>query len=590
MVKTGRRDIDLPYFTDEGKFRPFWLATEIMKEHRFATHKQSNEIYAYNNGFYQPKGEIIIAEQSQQKLQEYVSTSRVNETVEVIRRATYQPPEKFDNPRRLITVENGLLDVKTKELTPHTPDIIHLSKINATYNPTKTCKKIQRFILEIINPSDLPVIQEMFGYCLLKDYPLAKAFMFLGSGENGKSTLLNLFSVFLGEENIATPSLQTLLENRFASIELYGKLANVHADLPEKTLEHTGVFKMLTGKDIIHGEKKYRDPISFRNYAKLLYSANQLPSTNDRSLAFFRRWIIIEFPNQFPEGAKGTKSNILDTLTTKEELSGLLNWALEGLQRLLQHQQFSNTKSRKEIEARWIMQTDSLRAFCDFALERRNGMYIDKEDLWSNAYTTFCDEHNIFTVKKGNMTSRLPTIIPYTHETRPTIDGKRVRCWENVGFTDEFLMEFEPIIDDVKAYAMIQGRYHLMTRVSWRKLQSFGQLSNKVDDEVSSVQDVRLLSTKLYAKKIVNSKKVVPHKSDRLDGSDGSINRQPIKYRQIPPAEPCPSCLKHPVEYEVMLDNENILRRCPACFLTLSVGNSRPFERIIKNIESDKHE
>src|SRR5208283_2759033 len=94
-------------------------------------------------------------------------------------------------------------------------------------------------------------------------------------------------------------------------------------------------FKMLTGGDSIGTEKKFKDEYSFVNYAKLIFSANKPPKVTDEdSYAFWRRWILIEFPNQFGDDKKDPE--ILNKLTAEAELSGLLNWALEGLARLRQ--------------------------------------------------------------------------------------------------------------------------------------------------------------------------------------------------------------------------------------------------------------
>ncbi|KXB01878.1 hypothetical protein AKJ43_02955 [candidate division MSBL1 archaeon SCGC-AAA261D19] len=165
----------------------------------------------------------------------------------------------------------------------------------------------------------------------------------------------------LGKENVSSPSLHDLLKNRFAKAELYGKLANIHADIPNKALgTTTGPFKMLTGQDQIYAEKKHKDGFHFVNYAKLLFSANEIPERGDELRAFFRRWIIVDFPFKFVDNPdpnnefeKEKNPNLLEELTTKEELSGFLNWALKGLQRLLDRGEFALDKSVEERSEIW---------------------------------------------------------------------------------------------------------------------------------------------------------------------------------------------------------------------------------------------
>ena len=442
MVESGRDKSKLPYFTNDknSKFVPMWLAQDIMTDYHFATHMDSEELFVYEEGIYKPKGEMIVREESQKRLKDFVKNHYVNETVKAVKRQNHTPSERFNNPSDCLAVQNGLLDVKEQELKDFDPEHIHLAKINAKYNPEANCQEIKKFIKDIVHDEDVKLIQEMFGYCLLRGYPIAKAFMLLGSGANGKSTLLELLGIFLDEENVANPSLQILLDNRFSRIELYGKLANIHADLSSEKLEETGSFKMLTGGDLIRGEKKYQDAVKFHNYAKLIYSANELPKTTDRTKAFFRRWIIVEFPYTFPETNDDTDTSLPESLVNEESLAGLLNWALEGLERILENEQFTHTTSRDEIEQKWIRETDSLRAFLDTAVETKTDAWTAKEDFY-NLYKKFCSEHNIYNVKKGQVTKRLPTLLPSVGQCRPELDGDRVYCWENLEIDESFIKE-----------------------------------------------------------------------------------------------------------------------------------------------------
>ena len=229
----------------------------------------------------------------------------------------------------LLCVGNGILNLSTKELQPHTPKKIFLNKIPVDYNPAADCPRIKQFFNEVCYEEDIPILQELFGYCLYRSYPIHKAAMFLGEGSNGKSVTINLLRKFLGHENVSSKELRELINDRFAVVELYGRLANVCADISPDALKRTGIFKALTGGDLITGARKFKGSFSFVNYAKLIFSANKLPMSPDKSYAFYRRWILISFPNTF-EG-ENRNPNILEEISTPEELSGLLNWALEGL-------------------------------------------------------------------------------------------------------------------------------------------------------------------------------------------------------------------------------------------------------------------
>jgi len=196
VSEVSKEKSDLPFFRDDGKFVPLWMAKSIMNDYHFVTHEDSEELYVYDGGIYEAKGEMIVKQEAQKRLGEYVKTHYINESVEAIRRANYTPSEKFNNPKNWIVVENGVLNINTRELKEHSPEHIHLAKIPWKYDPDADCPKIKQFVSEVVNEDDVKLVQEMFGYCLLKDYPFAKAFMLLGSGANGKSTLLKLLERF----------------------------------------------------------------------------------------------------------------------------------------------------------------------------------------------------------------------------------------------------------------------------------------------------------------------------------------------------------------------------------------------------------
>jgi len=124
------------------------------------------------------------------------------------------------------------------------------------------------------------------------------------------------------------------VSDRFAKADLYGKMANIGGDLPAKDLSDTAAFRNLTGGDDNRAQEKYRNAFNFRNKAKMFFSANVLPRSPDDTYAYYSRWILLEFLNIF-DPRSGTGDPDLDSkLQTPEELSGLLNIALAGLDRL----------------------------------------------------------------------------------------------------------------------------------------------------------------------------------------------------------------------------------------------------------------
>lgn len=206
----------------------------------------------------------------------------------------------------LVPLNNGVYDLAKGELRPYTMEDHFFAKLPVTYDPEAKCPNISKFLEEVCSIRDKSTLIEYAGYCLYRRYLIHKALILLGEGANGKTTFINLIKSFLGPENCSHETLQELNEVRFARAELYQKYANLFADLPGDRLFKTGVFKAVTGGDPISAERKFQNPFSFTNYAKLIFSANKLPATIDDTDAFFRRWLIVEFLNKF-EGDKADK-------------------------------------------------------------------------------------------------------------------------------------------------------------------------------------------------------------------------------------------------------------------------------------------
>jgi phage/plasmid primase, P4 family, C-terminal domain len=215
---------------------------------------------------------------------------------------------------------------------------------------------------------DWLLLFEIIGYCLLPAYPMHKAFMLIGTGANGKSTYLTLVRRILGNHNVVSISLQELNEYKFATASLFGKLANIYADLPSKPLFHTGTFKILTGEDSITAARKFKDSIQFNNVAKLIFSTNQLPDTKDLSPAFFDRWVIIEFPNRFER--RVSNEQFIDENFNEKEIKKIIALGIFAILLALKRGSFSE-KKEGAIKEKWLRLSDSTYAFIQDMIKER---------------------------------------------------------------------------------------------------------------------------------------------------------------------------------------------------------------------------
>jgi putative DNA primase/helicase len=183
---------------------------------------------------------------------------------------------------------------------------------------------------------------------------------------------------------------------------------NSCADLPATIMQDTGDFKKLTAFDTISAQRKFGHPFQYHNYAKLIFSANEVPESKDQTDAFFKRWIIVDFPYKFVIGLKEEeiKDNlrvadpkIIEKITTKQELEGLLRVSLFRLKQLISNGCYSVNPPVSEIKQRYLIKSNSAVVFIETELvdsipeeQKNNSNYepvVEKEFLWDE-YLAFC--------------------------------------------------------------------------------------------------------------------------------------------------------------------------------------------------------
>ena len=176
-------------------------------------------------------------------------------------------------------------------------------------------------------------------------------------------------------------------ESYLSLSELFGKLANIFADLPSKSVDDNGMFKALTGEDSITAERKNKDPFGFRPYARLLFYCNEIPRNyGDRSDGFYRRLIIIRFTKSVP--ADKRDPNLKERLSAERD--GILAWALEGLQRLMAaNYLFTETdRTRAELK-RYRIENNSALSFAEECCVIDQSAECHREELFL-AYREYC--------------------------------------------------------------------------------------------------------------------------------------------------------------------------------------------------------
>ncbi len=287
---------------------------------------------------------------------ETINTTVKNEIIESLKRIGRRKIPK-DIPLTMVQFKNKLFDVKTGEIVESNPKLFTTNPIPWEVGETSDTPTIDKIFKEWVGEKYIDTLYEIIAYCCLKDYPIHLILCLIGCGRNGKSRFMALLTKFVGKENVCSTELDTLIDSRFESFKLFKKLVCTMGETNFGLLSKTSLLKKLCGQDMIGFEYKNKLPFDDYNYAKIVISSNSLPSSIDTSEGFYRRWLIIDFPNIFPEG-----KDILNTIPEKE-YNNLAKKVIEVLPKLLEDGKFTNQGSVKQREDKYISASNPLSFF-----------------------------------------------------------------------------------------------------------------------------------------------------------------------------------------------------------------------------------
>lgn len=365
------------------------LAKQILGQENIITLNDTKEIYSYNQqtGLYEycePELNTIIQYCCQNK----ANTHLVNEVKESIKRQTYTQRNKIAENPNLIPLKNCIYNFKTKKTQAYTPKNIFINKHETAWlqEPKNYENPIDTFLKQITaNQEDHKLLKEIIGYTFYRKMLFQHFFILVGTGANGKSVYLNIIRKMLGENNVSNIALQDMTD-KFLKIQFYNKNANIFGDLPKKAFEDVGIIKQLTGGDSICADVKFKGAINFYNHAKLISSCNEVPETPDVSDGFFRRAIIINFPNSF-DGRENR--NLLEELTTPKNMSNLFKTSIKAFEQALKRNSLIRQESIDQRRDKYMSYSNSAVAFCNNYLEYDPETEL-KVDYIYNLYSKYC--------------------------------------------------------------------------------------------------------------------------------------------------------------------------------------------------------
>lgn len=297
-------------------------------------------------------------------------------------------------PKHWINFQNGYFDVMTWKMLPHDPKYLTINQIPHSFNPMWEIKreagKAMTSFLKVSLPDldDQETFWEYLGYSMTNDTCFQKFVMIKGPGGTGKSVLISLVEDIIGRENCVNISIQDL-NKRFYATSLFGMLLNACADIPSSAMQSVDVLKKAVGEDPLLYEKKGRDPMKFFSYAKLLFSANEMPmNLDDKTNAYYRRLLVLTMDHIVTPEEKDT--GLREKLFHEEDFC--IFRAMTALKALYDRGSFLESEKSREAIDDLYRSADSVKAFLDDCVENKRGSMEKRSDVYE-AYFEYCREN-----------------------------------------------------------------------------------------------------------------------------------------------------------------------------------------------------
>ena len=264
--------------------------------------------------------------------------------------------------RVLINLRNGTFEVSLEKqgLRPFKDKDFLRYQLPFSYDTKATAPLFEKYLKRVLPEKELQdILAEYIGYVFIKNLKLEKVLLLFGSGANGKSVFFEIINAILGRENVSNFSLTSLNNETYRS-NLEDKLLNYGSEI-KGSLE-SDIFKQLASGEPIGAKRLYKDPFTMFDYAKLMFNANELPKDVEHNEAYFRRFLIVPFVVTIPQEERDPE---LPKKIIANELSGVFNWVLSGLNRVLEKKGFTNSKTSQSFLEKYKNESDTVFMFLE---------------------------------------------------------------------------------------------------------------------------------------------------------------------------------------------------------------------------------
>lgn len=423
------------FFEQRGKrpvFVPMYLARYLAAYLAPLVHTAGG-FWRYENGVWKTFPDTILAQIMVATMKERIQADMMSNTLKILRGLINREEDSWPNDINLINVKNGMLDIQAMRLLPHDPSYGSRTQLPVNYQSDAFSLRWWEFLKEIFPEDELyakkGLMQQFFGYCLLRDCRYQKALFMYGTGANGKSTVLDVLQAMVGRENTSSLSLADLTQ-RFKAQFLRDKLINLATETNTRDPLATELLKAIISGDPITAEQKYGEQFQFRPYAKFITAMNDAPVIPDKSYGFGRRIVVLTFEKRFTD--EEIKPRMSDYLI--EEVEGVFNWAVEGLKILLKKDGFLIPEAVNKATSDFMETLNPLLIFVTEMCEVHDAVSVPTIELWE-CYAEWCADGKNRPLGRNRFLDQVRQTFPRVRSEK--VGEARVRTLVGIGLTNQ---------------------------------------------------------------------------------------------------------------------------------------------------------
>lgn len=389
--------------------------------------------YVYKNGYWQQIYEVELLKMiSDNKDFQYVTKHTLPKRKQIIENLKIYTQKRLEsfNKTGFLNFDTGEFDPLTLQMHCHDKNNYSTLRIDYPFDFGTKCDLWIRTLDEIFegDTNKISLLQEFFGYCITPDISQKKALLLLGESDSGKSTVLNILRLMLSPKNCSSVPLKYLSHPQYTPM-MINKLVNIDADVSRDAQSYEAEFKIITSGEPISCNQKFVETFEFVPKCKIVLAANIFPKITDHSSAFYTRLILIPCDRIFTEKEKNR--NLVKQLIP--ELSGILNWSIEGLRRLNERGMFQEHDFMRDAVQELEDENNPSNMFFNdhIEIEISDNVWIEKGELYEK-YKAWCIDTKNYTLTA----SRFSTVVhkKFHKETPKTTSHNGKRIWRNLRY------------------------------------------------------------------------------------------------------------------------------------------------------------